>query len=262
METTSMGTSMTTVTRIATSTDGRLALRVARRGLVECRGHVPLAARTVHGRAGWTRVVLVQTSAGPLAGDRIEIDVEIEAGAALELTATAATLAYPAFEQASISVTCRVGAEGRLAWLAQPLILAAGCDLVSNVDLELDDGAAAVVRETVVLGRHGERPGRYRGTIRCDLARLPLLRDEVRIDGADRTTALVTIGDARAVSTLAVLGARPEAEAELDELELHGEGRLLRILVGDAAKDAARLERAERLYLHALATTPLAVNLR
>jgi hypothetical protein len=84
----------------------------------------------------------------------------------------------------------------------------------------------------------------------------------VRIDGADRTTALVTIGDARAVSTLAVLGARPEAEAELDELELHGEGRLLRILVGDAAKDAARLERAERLYLHALATIPLAVNLR
>src|SRR4051794_28276427 len=95
MKTTSMSTRMTTVTRTATSTDGRLTLRVAQRGLVEARGHVPLAARTVHGRPGWTRVVLVQTSAGPLAGDRIEIDVEIEAGAALELTPTAATLAYP-----------------------------------------------------------------------------------------------------------------------------------------------------------------------
>jgi hypothetical protein len=86
---------------------------------------------------------------------------------------------------------------------------------------------------------------------------LPLLRDEVRIDGADRTTALVTIGDARAVSTLAVLGVRPAAKAEPDEFELHGEGRLLRLLAGDAAKDATRLERAEHLYLHALAT-PLA----
>jgi urease accessory protein len=243
---------MTTSTRTATSIDGRLALRIGRRGLLEASGHVPIAARAVHGRPGWTRIVLVQTSAGPLGGDRIEVDVEIEPGAALELTATAATLAYPASEPASISATCRVGAGARLAWLAQPLILAAGCSLISDVDVDLAEGAAAVVRETIVLGRHGERAGRYRGTIRCDLSGRPLLRDEVRIDGADSTTALVALGDARAVSTLAVLGVRPAAEPEPDEFELHGEGRLLRILAGDAGELAARLERAERLYLEAL----------
>jgi urease accessory protein len=243
---------MTTITRTATSTDSRLALRVGRRGLLENRGHVPIAARAVHGRPGWTHVVLVQTSAGPLGSDRIEVDVEIEAGAALELTATAATLAYPASERASISITCRVGAEARVAWLAQPLILAAGCNLVSNVDVDLADGAAAVVRETVVLGRHGERAGRYRGTVRCDQSGRPLLRDEVRIDGTNPTTALVALGDARAISTLAILGVRPIAEAEPDEFELHCEGRLLRILAGDAGKLAARLERAERLYIESL----------
>jgi urease accessory protein len=193
--------------------------------------------------------VLVQTNAGPLGGDRIEIDVEVEAGAALELTATAATLAYPAAEQAHISVTCRVGANGRLAWLAQPLILAAGCDLVSSVEVDLDEGAAAVVRETVVLGRHGETAGRYRGMIRCDLSGRPLLRDEARVDGTDPTTAVVALGDARAFATLAALGVRPAAEAEPDELELHGDGRLLRILARDAGGIATRLERAERAYL-------------
>jgi urease accessory protein len=194
----------------------------------------------------------VQTSAGPLGGDRIAIDVDVEAGAALELTATAATLAYPATEEADISVTCRVGADARLAWLAQPLILAADCDLISHVDVDLAEGAAAVVRETVILGRHGERGGRYRGTIRCDLSGRPLLRDDVRVDGADSTTALVALGQARAVSTLAVLGVRPAVEAEPDEFDLHGPGRLLRILAGDAGKLAPRLDRAERVYLEAL----------
>lgn len=194
----------------------------------------------------------MQTSAGPLAGDRVEIDVEVEAGAALELTATAATLAYPASEPARLSVTCRAGADARLAWLAQPVILAAECDLVSSLDIDLADGAAAVVRETVVLGRHGETAGRYRGTIRCDLAGRPLLRDEVRVDGADPTTELVALGGARAVATLALLGARPAAGPEPDELELHGEGRLVRIPARDPRVVPSRLERAERVYVGAL----------
>ena len=44
-------------------------------------------------RAGWARVVLVQTIAGPLAGDRATIEVEVGPGAAVELTGNAATLA-------------------------------------------------------------------------------------------------------------------------------------------------------------------------
>jgi urease accessory protein len=243
---------MTTTTTPTAHVEGRLALRVGPRGVVESQGHVPLAARAVHGRAGWTHVVLVQTNAGPLAGDRLEVDVDVEPGAALEVTATAATLAYPASEQATISVRCRVGAGARLAWLAQPLILAARCDLVTSVDVDLAEGAGAVVREAVVLGRHAETAGRYRGTIRCDLATRPLLRDEILIDGADRTTALVALGDARAVATLAILGVRPAAEAQPDEFELHGEGRMLRLLARDAGELAARLERTERVYLRAL----------
>ena len=48
---------------------------------------MPYAARVVPGREGWARVVLVQTIAGPLAGDRASDRVEVGPGAALELVA-------------------------------------------------------------------------------------------------------------------------------------------------------------------------------
>jgi urease accessory protein len=245
-------TTTTTGIAIPTAIDGTLRLRVGPGGVLESRGHAPLAARAVHAPDGWTRVVLVQTTAGPLAGDRIELHVEVDAGARLELTASAATLAYPATEGAKIAVRCRVGEGGRLAWLGQPLILAAGCELAASLDVEIESGAAAVLRETIVLGRHGETAGRYRGSIRCDLAGRPLLRDTVAVDGADKTAAPVALGGARAFSTLAALGVRPADEPAPGELDLHGVGRLLRLLSAGAAALAAPLEQAERRYLEAL----------
>jgi urease accessory protein len=240
---------------MTTSTEGRLALRVELRGgrsvVTRSSGHLPLAARTV----GDGRVVLVQTAAGPLAGDRFELDVEVGPGATLELTSTAATLAYPAARHATVSAHLRVAPGGRLAWLAQPLILAAGCDLVASVELELAEGAVALLRETVVLGRHGETAGRYRSSLRCDLGGVPLLRESVVLDGASPVTASpLVLGEARSYATLALLGTRPEAPPGDDELELAGPGRLLRALGADAG---ARLARAEAVYRAALTPQPL-----
>jgi urease accessory protein len=206
---------------------------------------VPLAARSVHGRPGWASVCLVQTTAGPLAGDRIELELEVGAGASLEVTSAAATIAYPAAEVATLSVRVRVEAGGRLVWLAQPLILAAGCDLVARTEIELAEGAAALVREHVALGRHGEEPGRYEGTLRCELDGRPLLHDAIRV-GADSPVAL---GGARAYGTLALLGRRPDAEPGQDELDLAGPGRVLRALGADVTARLARGEDALRKAL-------------
>ena len=192
----------------------------------------------------------MQTAAGPLAGDRLEIDVEVGPGATLELTSTAATLAYPAERTAAISIRLRVERDARLLWLAQPLILAAGCDLTGALELELAPGAAALVRETVVLGRHGETAGRYRSTLRCGLAGTPLLRESVSLDGTSATTASpLVLAGARTYASLALLGVRPAAEPGDAELELAGPGRLLRAL-GDGA--AAQIEAAEARYREAL----------
>jgi urease accessory protein len=247
-----MHTGTVTTTGTTSSHAGTLRLRAERRGdrsvVVEAEGHVPYAARVVPGRVGWARVVLVQTIAGPLAGDRTAIEVDVAPGAALEVTGNAATLAFPAAEPARHEVGLRVGEGGRIAWLPQPLILAAGCDLDASVDLELAAGAAAVTRELVVLGRHGEEPGRYRSRVRAELDGRPLLHDEVRLDGPGTP---VDLDGARAYGSLALLGLKT-AWADPDELVLAGPGAVLRALGAEAADVQARLAIAEAAWLDAL----------
>jgi urease accessory protein len=148
-------------------------------------------------------------------------------------------------------VRLRVGAGARLAWLPQPLILTSGCDLVASIELELDDGAAALLRETVVLGRHGEAGGRYRSALRCDLAGAPLLREAVLLDGTSGVTASpLVLGGARSYGTLALLGARPAGAPADGELDLAGPGRLLRAIGAEAVAGLALAEPAYRETLH------------
>ena len=62
----------------------------------------------------------------------------------------------------------------------------------------------------MVLGRHGERGGRYRGELRVDVGGEPLLAHRTLLDGADPALCgpAGTAG-ARAVGTLVLAGARP-----------------------------------------------------
>jgi urease accessory protein len=247
-----MTTATPTTTATTSSEAGALRLRVERRGersvVTHAQGHVPYAPRVVPGRDGWARVVLVQTIAGPLAGDRATIDVDVGPGAALEVVGNAATLAFPCVEPAHHDVRLRVAGSGRIAWLPQALILSAGCDLETSVELALDAGAAAVTRELVVLGRHGEQAGRYRSRLRCELDGTPLLHDEVRLPG----DTPVDLDGAGAYGSLALLGLE-SGPGDPEELALAGPGRVLRALAPDAAPLHARLAAAEAAWLDCLA---------
>jgi urease accessory protein len=246
-----MTTTITTTTR--SSHAGALRLRVEQRtgrsALVGAQGHVPYAARVVPARPGWVRVVLVQTIAGPLAGDRTTIEVDVGPGAALELVGNAATLALPCAEPARHEVRVRLAAGARLAWLPQPLIVAAGCDLDASLELELAEGAAALTRELVVLGRHGELPGRYRSRLRCELEGRLLLHDEVQLSEQASTASAAVLDGASAFGSLALLGLRPARSADPEELELAGPGRVVRALAPEAATLRARLAGAESAWL-------------
>jgi urease accessory protein len=246
-----MTTATATTTGTTSSEAGALRLRVERRGdrsvVTHAEGHVPYAARVVPGRAGWARVVLVQTIAGPLAGDRATIDVEVGPGAALELTGNAATLAFPCAQPARHETRLRIAEDARVAWLPQPLILAAGCNLEAAVELELAASATAVTRELVVLGRHGEEPGRYRSRLRCELDGRPLFHDEVHVPG----DTPVDLDGAAAYGSLALLGLEAEP-ADPEELALAGPGRVLRALAPEAATLHARLAAAEAAWLDEL----------
>jgi urease accessory protein len=245
------------VATTSTRTSG-LHLALERRGgrtaVARAEGQVPYAARVAAGRPGWARVVLVQTIAGPLAGDRISVEIDVGPGAAVEVVGNAAMLAYPAAAPARHEVKICVGEDARLAWLPEPLILAASCDLDGSVELELAAGAAAVTRELVVLGRHGELPGAYRSTLRCEVDGRPLLHDAITIDrDAVIASSPAVLDGNRAFGSLALLGATSAEAVDRDELALAGPGRVLRVLAGDAATLRARLAPAELVYLGALA---------
>jgi urease accessory protein len=232
---------------------------VERRGdcssVVEARGHVPYAARVTPAGPGWARVVLVQTIAGPLAGDRTAIEVEVRPGAALEVVGNAATLAFPCSEPARHEVRIRVGRDARLAWLPEPLILASGCHFEASVELELATDAAAITRELVVLGRHGEDAGRYRSSLRCELDVAPLLHDTVELEqaGVGLSSPAVLAG-AAAFASVALLGIRPDPATDPDELALAGPGAVLRALGPDAASVHARIAPVEAAYRSTLAS--------
>ena len=93
-------------------------------------GHVPYAARVVAGPRGWARVVLVQTIAGPLAGDRAAIDVEVGAGRGARGHRQRGHARVPGAEPARHDVrAARRPSAGGSPGCREPLILAAGCNL-------------------------------------------------------------------------------------------------------------------------------------
>jgi urease accessory protein len=95
------------------------------------------------------------------------------------------------------------------------------------------------VRELLVLGRHGEQPGRLRSELRCELDGRPLLHEAVEIDGAHESRAI--LGPARAFGSVALLGLRSGSGG----LELAGPGRVWRIVEPDAASLRSRVEAIE-----------------
>jgi urease accessory protein len=205
-------------------------------------------------------VVLVQTVAGPLAGDRTTVEIEVGDRAALEIGTNAATLAFPAGSPARHDVRIRLGAGARVMWRPEPLILAAGCNLEASLRLELAEGAAALTREVVVLGRHGERPGRYRAHLRCELAGTPLLHESVEIDAAGRAQSSPAIlAGTRAFGSLALLGVGPVGPADGATLWLEGPGAVRRVLGPDTAALAGALAPVEAAWEARLTQTALTV---
>jgi urease accessory protein len=131
----------------------------------------------------------------------------------------------------------------RLAWAAHPLVLAAGCALSRRTEVDLACDAALLARDTLVLGRAGEEPGRLRSSIDIRHAGLPLHTET--LDTGDRALlrSPAVLGDAKVLDTLTLFGDRaPDGAA----LQLAGPGSVLPV-------PARSLAAAERITAPALA---------
>ena len=129
------------------------------------RSQVPLVLRRTP-----EAVYLVSGAAGPLGGDTLELRIEVRAGATLRLRTVAAAVALPGRygEASRLTVTATVGPGARLEYLPEPTVAADGARHRTEVTVRLAADATLLLRDEVLLGRHGERGGACRTRLAVD----------------------------------------------------------------------------------------------
>ncbi|HWG14107.1 MAG TPA: urease accessory protein UreD [Streptosporangiaceae bacterium] len=155
--------------------DGRLRLPVQR-------SQAPLILRRTA-----DAVYLVSGAAGPLGSDVLDLRIEVRAGATLRLRTVAAAVALPGRygQESRLTVTATVGPGARLEYLPEPTVVADGARHRTEIWAALAEDAALVLRDEILLGRHGERGGACRTRLAVDRAARPLLRHELDVSGTD-----------------------------------------------------------------------------
>ncbi len=110
--------------------------------------------------AGTLIVQVVNATAGILAGDCLEADIQVEAGASLLVTAPSASRVFRMGEGTAANVRqhCRVAAGGWLEILPEPLVPHRGCRYFQTTRLEVAAGAGLLYTDLLLPGRtaHGE----------------------------------------------------------------------------------------------------------
>jgi urease accessory protein len=215
-------------------------------------------------QTGPNRVHLVQAAGGPLGGDELALDIRLSAGSSLQLRSAAATVVQPGRPAAARwNVAADLADGASLDWRPEPTVVCDRAELRSCMTVALQRGARATVREVMVLGRAGQRGGRFHGELTVELDRIPVIVHTLLLDGADPVLAgPAGTGGARVIGMLAVvgnwIGGPPQGAGEQPGLRwawsaLDGPGYLL-LAVGDRpAAVTALLDREAR---HTVETLP------
>lgn len=170
--------------------------------------------------AGIAHAVLVHPPGGLVGGDRLDIQLDVHAGAHLLVTTPAATRFYRSNAgEASQLVHARIGAGARLEWLPQETLAYPGCVARNEVRLELAPGASLFATEVLGLGLPAAAQPFDRGRLLQHLEITGAWLDRGWLDAAD--TALLDgpcgLAGHRVLGTLvhAQAGATADAEALL-----------------------------------------------
>jgi urease accessory protein len=154
------------------------------------------------------QVSLVSGAAGPVGGDELKLSIDVESGAALVLRNVAATLVLPGphHQQSRIETVIRVAAGGAFVWLPRPVIAARSCHHLAITRVMLEPGARLLLREELLLGRHGEQPGAIRQRLRVTLGGRPLHDQELALGaGVGSWDGPAVTGGRRAVGSVLIV---------------------------------------------------------
>lgn len=186
-------------------------------------------------------VALVAGRAMLLPGDGVHMRITVGQGCTLRLVDIGGLVVYGRPGEADAAsqwhAHVELARDAHLTWEGLPTVITAAGDLSRSLTLRLEPASTAVLRETLVLGRVGERGGRLTADTDIADATGPILREtlEVRGDGgmpgilgASRVVdSIIAVGDAVALADVA--GAT--------RLDAERGGTVLRYL-GDAAHDS------------------------
>lgn len=168
----------------------------------------PLSPHLLGASGASAQVALVGTRAMLLGGDDVALDVRVGAGCTLELVDTAGTVAYDGRGRpAAWTVDVVVEAGGALVWDALPFVVCDGADVTRTTRVRLGPGAVVCLRETVVLGRAGERGGRVVSGLSARDGGGPVLVERLAVDGAAPEPGV--LAGARVLDQVVLLGRRP-----------------------------------------------------
>jgi urease accessory protein len=166
------------------------------------------------------RLALVAGGALLLGGDKVEIEVLVGEGCTLELEDIGGTVAYDADGvESSWSVSISLAANAKLIWHALPMVVANGSNVNRSTRVTLSEGATAMIRETIVIGRHGEIGGRIHQRTDVSYAGRPMLVEDLKLVGGEGVPGV--IGSNRVLDSCLILGERAEAPNAL-QFELVG----------------------------------------
>jgi urease accessory protein len=150
-------------------------------------------------------VYVVGGAAGPIGGDDLSLRISVEEGAFLRVRTAAASIALPGPDglESVLRVSVSVGPGARLEYLPEPVVVTAGARHATVVSVSLDEGASLLLRDELLLGRHGEDGGTARSVLRVDYAGRPLLRQSLGVSGTDPgSLGPAVLSGHRAVGTL------------------------------------------------------------
>jgi urease accessory protein len=157
-------------------------------------------------------VYVVGGMAGPIGGDTLDLRIYVRDGAALRVRTAAAAVALPGLDglESVLTVTATVGVGARLEYLPEPVVVAAGARHATDIRVRMAEGASLLLRDELILGRHGEPGGTARTGLRVDYAGRPLLRQSLEVRGEDEAgMGPAILAGHRAVGTLVLAGPLP-----------------------------------------------------
>jgi len=166
-----------------------------------------IVPRLIRRRGRSVHVALVAGRAMLMPGDRVDLRIRVGDGCSLRLEDIGGLVVYgrPGGDTASAwHADLRLGAESVLIWDGLPTVITDAGALERRTTIRLGPRAGVLLRETLVLGRTGERGGRLASETDAADAAGPLLRETLHVDGGAPVPGV--LGDQRVVDSILALG--------------------------------------------------------